>query len=153
MFKFITEEVIDSRKKGVLPDEHGNNPTPEMKAAGTVAKLYGNSCYGKCLTNIEKHDNISLVHGSEAEAMINSPLFTKLDPVDKGGYHICIIVSFCLHCSMRFAYSFMLVQPGYCQININREVKTILRYKTWYKTVSIILFYIYLHAGHSTGDT
>jgi hypothetical protein len=84
MFEFITEEVIKSRKEAVLPDEHGNPPSQDKKARGTVAKLYGNSCYGKCLTNIERHENISLAHGDEADAMINSPMFRKLDPVTEG---------------------------------------------------------------------
>jgi hypothetical protein len=86
MFDFITEEVIKARKEATLPGPNNEPPTQQMKAKGTVAKLYGNSCYGKCLTNVEKHENIKIATDAETEAMINSPLFKKLDPISDGEY-------------------------------------------------------------------
>lgn len=53
-------------------------------ACGRTYKLVGNCCYGKCITNKDKFENVTLMNEREAMAAVNSPLFRKIDPVAKG---------------------------------------------------------------------
>ena len=80
-FKFIVDEVTNARKEA---DSAGADEA--VKAKGAVAKLYGNSCYGKTITNEDGHESTSIMHESEAELAINSPLFKSIDPINDGKF-------------------------------------------------------------------
>src|SRR6185437_13318066 len=56
-FKRFSEEVSDARRQG--------DANKDYKLRGEMMKLMGNSSYGKCITNILKHETVKIVPESK----------------------------------------------------------------------------------------
>ena len=72
-FREFGERVSEARRAGDQ-DVH-------KRIIAEIFKLLGNSAYGKTLTNIANHCDVTFLNDREASKKINSPLFKKLTPL------------------------------------------------------------------------
>ena len=72
-FRDFGDRVSNARREGELD--------PSKSIIGEIFKLLGNSAYGKTLTNILTHCDVSFVDNNTAQKKMNSPLFKKLTPL------------------------------------------------------------------------
>ena len=80
-FKPFGESVSNARRKGDL------DPAEEINA--TTYKLVGNSFYGKTITDKEKHQTISYVHGdAKASERVRRTKFVAMEELDDEFYEI-----------------------------------------------------------------
>ena len=51
-------------------------------------KLIGNSGYGKCITNLEKHKKVLYFNASEVSGAVNDSYFCDLDELDEDFFEV-----------------------------------------------------------------
>lgn len=76
VFAPLCSEVSHHRRKA--------DQDPRYKAYGETFKLMGNSYYGKCCTNIDKHMNVKFLSTENAAVAVCDPLFRKLEQIGSG---------------------------------------------------------------------
>ena len=67
--------------------------TKIKKIIAETMKLLGNSAYGKTITNIEKHTNISYCDEQSTQKLINDPRFKKLTQLTETTYEVVLAKS------------------------------------------------------------
>lgn len=67
VFEHLATEVTHHRSEA--------DRDPNQKILAELFKLLGNSYYGKCLTDQEKHVNVKYMNEDDAIAAVNTPLF------------------------------------------------------------------------------
>lgn len=77
VFEHLTKEVTHHRSEA--------DRDPNKKILAELFKLLGNSYYGKCLTDQQKHMNVQYMNEDDAVAAVNTSLFKKLDIVGESG--------------------------------------------------------------------
>jgi len=61
---------------------------PSKAVLGKTQKLHGNSSYGRCLTNKEKHCDVRYCNRSEVTKLINSRVFHRLNIITDNLYEV-----------------------------------------------------------------
>jgi hypothetical protein len=69
-FKVFAEQVSEARRMG--------DTNPDYKLRGEMMKMMGNSSYGKCITNLLKHESVKIV----SEANYNKNVRRVKDYID-----------------------------------------------------------------------
>ena len=72
-FQAFGEKVSNARREG--------DQNPDKAIIAEIMKLLGNSSYGKTLTNISNHTDVTFVNDADAQKLTNSPLFKKKTPL------------------------------------------------------------------------
>ena len=72
-FRKFGEKVSEARREG--------DQDPDKTIIAEIMKLLGNSSYGKTLTNISNHTDVTFVNDTDAQKLVNSPLLKKLTPL------------------------------------------------------------------------
>ena len=72
-FRDFGDRVSNARREG--------DCDPTKSIISEIFKLLGNSAYGKTLTNILHHCDVTFVNDVDAQKKVNSPLFKKLTPL------------------------------------------------------------------------
>ena len=72
-FREFGENVSEARREG--------DQDPDKTIIAEIMKLLGNSSYGKTLTNIANHTDVTFVNDADAQKLVNSPLFKKMTPL------------------------------------------------------------------------
>lgn len=81
IFRRFGESVSDARRQG--------DADPDKALMADMAKLIGNSVYGKTITNKEKHRDVKYVIGKQqASAKVKSARFLSLDELGNDLYEI-----------------------------------------------------------------
>ena len=75
-FRDFGDRVSDARRQG--------DRDPLKAIIGEIFKLLGNASYGKTLTNITNHCDVTFLNDEQAQKKVNSPLFKKLTPLVPG---------------------------------------------------------------------
>jgi AraC-like DNA-binding protein len=80
LFRRFGESVCDARREGDVD--------PDKKILADTCKLIGNSCYGKTITNKDRHRNVEYIDGhSEASEAISSFDFESLNQLTDDGFY------------------------------------------------------------------
>ena len=74
-FRSFGDRVSNARREG--------DKDPLKAIIAETFKLLGNSAYGKTITNIQNHCDITFLNDQEAAGKINSPRFKKLTPLSE----------------------------------------------------------------------
>lgn len=75
VFKHLADEVSEHRAQA--------DRNPDQKVLAELYKLLGNSYYGKCLTDKEKHLDVKYIHEERATRAVNDPMFRKMEQVSE----------------------------------------------------------------------
>ena len=79
-FKAFGETVSDARRKGDLD--------PSKAILADTFKLLGNSAYGKTITNIAKHTDVSYTDEKGTQKLVNDSLFRTLTPLTEHVFEV-----------------------------------------------------------------
>ncbi|XP_070178816.1 uncharacterized protein, partial [Littorina saxatilis] len=79
-FKAFGETVSHARRQG--------DQDPSKAILADTFKLLGNSAYGKTITNIAKHTDVSFTDKKRAQKLINDSLFRKLTPLTEKVFEV-----------------------------------------------------------------
>jgi hypothetical protein len=80
LFRRFGESVCDARRRGDVD--------PSKKILADTSKLIGNSCYGKTITNKDRHRNVEYVDGhDEASDSIGRVDFESLNELTEDGFY------------------------------------------------------------------
>ena len=71
--------MSDARRQGDLD--------PSKAILADTFKLLGNSTYGKTITNIAKHTDVSYTDEKGTQKLVNDSLFRKLTPLTENVYY------------------------------------------------------------------
>ena len=74
-FRGFGESVSEARRAG--------DRDPDKSVLANLMKLIGNSGYGKCITNLEKHEKVQYFNASEVSGAVNDSYFCNLDELDE----------------------------------------------------------------------
>ena len=74
-FRGFGESVSEARRAG--------DRDPDKSVLANLMKLIGNSGYGKCITNLEKHKEVQYFNASEVSGAVNDSYFCDLDELDE----------------------------------------------------------------------
>ena len=79
-FKPFGDAVSEARREG--------DQSPEKAIIADSMKLLGNSSYGKTITNVLKHTEVTYCDEDTAQALVNSKRFKKMDQVTEHVYEV-----------------------------------------------------------------
>ena len=79
-FKELGESVADARRAG--------DADKSMEIIAETMKLIGNSLYGRCVTNKEKHVSMNYADDNNITKRINDPHFKDLSKISENTYEI-----------------------------------------------------------------
>ena len=79
-FKNFGDKVSEARRSG--------DTDPDKAILAASFKLFGNSAYGKTITNVEKHRQVLYCDNDTVNHQINKPLFSKLDVLGDNLYEV-----------------------------------------------------------------
>jgi len=82
VYKFIEyypSKCFEKFGLNVSEARHAGDSDPSKAVLAESQKLHGNSSYGKCLTNKEKHREVHYCNRSEVTKLINSRVFHRLN--------------------------------------------------------------------------
>ena len=74
------ESVSEARRAG--------DRDPDKSVLANLMKLIGNSGYGKCITNLEKHKKVQYFNASEVSGVVNDSYFRDLDELDEDFFEV-----------------------------------------------------------------
>jgi hypothetical protein len=80
LFRRFGESVCDARRKGDVD--------PSKKILADTSKLIGNSCYGKTITNKDRHRNVEYIDGHDAASdSVSRSDFESLNQLTDDGFY------------------------------------------------------------------
>ena len=79
-FRGFGESVSEARRAG--------DRDPDKSVLANLMKLIGNSGYGKCITNLEKHKKVQYFNASEVSGAVNDSYFCDLDELDEDFFEV-----------------------------------------------------------------
>ena len=79
-FEPFGDAVSDARRAG--------DRDPDQAIIADTMKLVGNSCYGKTITNKERHHKVQYCFTIKACQQVNEPYFCALSPIDNDTFEV-----------------------------------------------------------------
>lgn len=83
VFEHLTKEVTHHRAEA--------DRDKDKKILAELFKLLGNSYYGKCLTDKQKHLNVQYMNEDDAIAAVNTTRFKKLDVIGERKCYVSLL--------------------------------------------------------------
>jgi hypothetical protein len=81
-FAQFRDDVSDARRLG--------DSNPDQAIVAESMKLIGNACYGRTLTNKERHLDIAYCNDAKVTNKVNSTFFRSLNEIKSGCYEVCM---------------------------------------------------------------